>query len=647
LFDYLAAEVFDDMPADLRDFLVRCSVLPELTAARCGQVSGVPQAARLLEEVERRGLFVSTIDAQELTLRLHDLMREFLEDRLRRNHADEIPLLLRRAAQGEPDLARAVGYLARAGAWDEAAQALAQRGPALLAVGEGTALERMLALFPPAEFKPRPDLQLLRGLAAFLYYDWDTLLVAMQHATQGFALAGRSGEAALARAYACTGLHHTGHRAQATQALAELRQATLDHRVRAVVSYVSAWDAFSNECSDEVATHVAQMLDALDQVPDPRLWHQCANLSLFIGLPGMTPLLLRFAEGVMRVAGDVPSPLRAGVMHVRTCLALAAGRIEEAWHWLQLADDECHWLGMPRLLLTDNGFSHVLLHALRGEREAAHAHAALGQDDMTRRGALSHRRVHETDLLMAHSRASWVLNDEPALRAIDAALQRAANPFEWSTARRCRALSRSFIALLDGELDAARELLEPLVDKVERHMFFPATQARIMLADVQQRLGQIDTAAATLRPWLVDASGSGEIGGALLAGAAMLGRLAALDWGERLARTERALLERLHRLSLDAVARASPVAVVRHGTGATESAAVAGAGVPGDDLANLTEREREVLQRMASGDSNKVIARAFDLSPHTVKRHVANILGKLGVATRGQAAARWREQGLR
>jgi len=51
----------------------------------------------------------------------------------------------------------------------------------------------------------------------------------------------------------------------------------------------------------------------------------------------------------------------------------------------------------------------------------------------------------------------------------------------------------------------------------------------------------------------------------------------------------------------------------------------------------------EVLERMAAGDSNKLIARAFDLSPHTVKRHVANILGKLGVETRGQAAVRWRD----
>jgi LuxR family transcriptional regulator, maltose regulon positive regulatory protein len=53
----------------------------------------------------------------------------------------------------------------------------------------------------------------------------------------------------------------------------------------------------------------------------------------------------------------------------------------------------------------------------------------------------------------------------------------------------------------------------------------------------------------------------------------------------------------------------------------------------------LSEREQEVLARIAAGDSNKLIARAFDLSPHTVKRHVANILDKLDLRSRGQAAA--------
>jgi LuxR family maltose regulon positive regulatory protein len=61
----------------------------------------------------------------------------------------------------------------------------------------------------------------------------------------------------------------------------------------------------------------------------------------------------------------------------------------------------------------------------------------------------------------------------------------------------------------------------------------------------------------------------------------------------------------------------------------------------------LSQRELEVLERLAAGDSNKLIARAFDLSPHTVKRHVANILDKLALESRGQAAAWFRTHALR
>ena len=48
-----------------------------------------------------------------------------------------------------------------------------------------------------------------------------------------------------------------------------------------------------------------------------------------------------------------------------------------------------------------------------------------------------------------------------------------------------------------------------------------------------------------------------------------------------------------------------------------------------------------MLEQIASGASNKLIARTLQLSPHTVKRHVANILGKLELSGRGQATAWW------
>jgi NarL family two-component system response regulator LiaR len=56
------------------------------------------------------------------------------------------------------------------------------------------------------------------------------------------------------------------------------------------------------------------------------------------------------------------------------------------------------------------------------------------------------------------------------------------------------------------------------------------------------------------------------------------------------------------------------------------------------DVARLTERELDVLRLIAQGRSNKEIARDLTLSEKTVKTHVSNILGKLDLADRTQAA---------
>ena len=58
----------------------------------------------------------------------------------------------------------------------------------------------------------------------------------------------------------------------------------------------------------------------------------------------------------------------------------------------------------------------------------------------------------------------------------------------------------------------------------------------------------------------------------------------------------------------------------------------------GDLVASLTEREREVLEHVASGQSNKVIAKALDISHNTVKLHVRHIMDKLNLRSRVEAA---------
>lgn len=53
----------------------------------------------------------------------------------------------------------------------------------------------------------------------------------------------------------------------------------------------------------------------------------------------------------------------------------------------------------------------------------------------------------------------------------------------------------------------------------------------------------------------------------------------------------------------------------------------------------LTGREREVLRRLAQGESNRQIAKYLAIAPSTARTHTQNVLTKLGVQTRVQAAA--------
>jgi DNA-binding NarL/FixJ family response regulator len=60
----------------------------------------------------------------------------------------------------------------------------------------------------------------------------------------------------------------------------------------------------------------------------------------------------------------------------------------------------------------------------------------------------------------------------------------------------------------------------------------------------------------------------------------------------------------------------------------------------------LSDRELEVLHHLATGASNKEIAAVLFITEGTVKNHLTNILGKLGVRDRTQAALKARELGL-
>jgi non-specific serine/threonine protein kinase len=59
----------------------------------------------------------------------------------------------------------------------------------------------------------------------------------------------------------------------------------------------------------------------------------------------------------------------------------------------------------------------------------------------------------------------------------------------------------------------------------------------------------------------------------------------------------------------------------------------------GGPIPPLTRREREVLALLAGGPSNRQIAEVLGISERTAEAHVANILGKTGLTSRGQVIA--------
>jgi DNA-binding NarL/FixJ family response regulator len=68
--------------------------------------------------------------------------------------------------------------------------------------------------------------------------------------------------------------------------------------------------------------------------------------------------------------------------------------------------------------------------------------------------------------------------------------------------------------------------------------------------------------------------------------------------------------------------------------------------IPEEVFPELTEREREILDRIARGETNHQIADQLSIALKTVRNHVSNIFSKLQVADRAQAVIRAREAGM-
>ncbi len=631
LFDYLASEVLDDMPAELRDFLTRCSVLPELTTARAAAVSGDARAALWLDEIERRGLFVTVLDAQERTLVLHDLFRNALDERLLREHPGELPELLRRAAAGETDPLRRVGFLLRASDWPSAEEALDAAAPELLLHGGVGEVQRLIDNFPAPWRSQSARLLRLSGIAQCLRWQWAEMARSMEEAAAAARSAGNDAEYRIAQAYLASAYYPLGRNDRIVELLAELAPLALPSRARAVALMGECSQHFRRGDHDRVPVTYAEIVTLLERGESLFTWWECAPASNWSTLRGMRPVLQRYFNGALLRIGERAIPMRAEVQIQRAFVALWSGQFDAALSFAESAASDLKWLACSGEMEVALRLFEMITDAIRGRADAVWARL----DELFAR---EDKGTDERQRLWHHQMGVYGLRLNDVLGGDAATVRRWAGhlterPLETDTVTPRAQLARARHAAAErrwGDAAAAFTWLLPHAARMDVMGQTIEIQARA--AHALLHCDRMPDAAEALAPALDRMRVEGERGHALMCGPAVLSTLADARWGTLLSGEQLAELRAAAGLAIALRDEAAPLE--RAAPTTTSGAASA---VPADAL--LSTREREVLERIAAGDSNKIIARVLDISPHTVKRHVANILDKLGLASRGQASA--------
>ena len=163
--DFLAEEVLERQPEEVRGFLLETSVLERMTAPLCDAVTGRPDGQEMLERLERENLFVVALDDERVWYRYHHLFAEFLRSRLNVENpglAGELHLRASRWYEDGGLLVEAIGHaLLGSGAdldYEQAARLIERGTEGAWSRGEGPTVLGWLEALPTEAKRRRPRL---------------------------------------------------------------------------------------------------------------------------------------------------------------------------------------------------------------------------------------------------------------------------------------------------------------------------------------------------------------------------------------------------------------------------------------------------------------------------------------------------------
>jgi LuxR family maltose regulon positive regulatory protein len=164
--EYLIAEMLDRQSDEVKDLLLRTSLLDRVNGELADLLTGRHGSERILLALEDANAFVVSLDPERTWFRYHHLFADLLRLELRRALPEEVPALHRRAAGWfiqHGQVAEAIRHTQAAGDWADAARLLADHSFSLTMDGQAQTVRALLQAFPRGAPADNPELALIHA----------------------------------------------------------------------------------------------------------------------------------------------------------------------------------------------------------------------------------------------------------------------------------------------------------------------------------------------------------------------------------------------------------------------------------------------------------------------------------------------------
>ena len=640
--DYLVEEVLQRQPPEIEQFLLQTSILERLCGPLCDAMLGQSNSQALLAQIDRANLFLIPLDNERHWYRYHHLFAEVLQTRLQNQQPTQVAALHQRASdwyETQGWLTEAVEHARNSGDHTHVAALVEQLAEILLKRGESVTLQRWLQDLPFSAVQSRAQLSLVRATVFMMTHELDAAERALQDAERA-AQASAPVDADILSEVTAIRVNIALNRNQLAQAIA-LAQAALtglpsaNTRLRGEVmmhmGLAYLWGSHYAEATQTLLAASQVSAAAGDHYTAVLAISNQSNVSFMQGQLHETAATLQRALDLVTQQAVAELPITAVIHQPLAEIFYEWNELTKAADQATMAVERALRGGNPRILL----LSYVILaRILAAQGESANAQTALDRAEaLVSEHELPPRYANEVHTLRVKS---WLQENNlaAAVAWVQASGLQATD--EVSNKRgQYNLLAR--ILVQQDQFGMGLDLFDRLLEAAEKAGNLLSTleslacksTALYLAGNVNQAQDCLERALTLAAPHdfvrlFVDED---QVMQRLLLAFKTQKRSQPLD--NRIALYVDKLLAAFPNRTEPVVAPPAPVRAP-----------------PPSLIEPLTERELEVLQLIAQGLSDREVAERLIVVIGTVKRHLNNLYGKLGVHSRTHALARARELNL-